>query len=404
MIELVIILVSFILTFYFSGTETAFISVNRVRIEIWRRQQRRVSALITKFLREPERFIYTTLVGNNIANVAFASYATIYFNDFIDPKLTWLIITGLTILWGEIIPKTLFRSLADFIVPKIAPILEFFHFLFYPMIWIVKHISGWILRLFHHEEKEIEEFFSKRDVEILIRESQEKVKIDPVESQIFSRLLTLRKMKVKDAMIPRTEIVAVSENTSLSELNRVFQKSGLTRIPVFRTNLDDIVGIVFMKDLFTNPNNIHELIRDAMVVPETKRGSYLLQEFREKNTTIALVVNEYGGTAGLVTAEDLVEKLVGEIEDEFDVTPTQIRKVDTNTYSISGRIKLDQFIQELGVKLPEGSYDTLAGFVLNYLGHIPRKDEAFEYEGIKFIITRATRRKVERIRLILPIE
>lgn len=402
LVEIAIIIVALILTFYFSGTETAFISVNRVRIEVWRRQKMKTADIIARFLLKPERFIYTTLVGNNIANVAFASYATVYFSHYLDHELTWLVVTAITVVWGEIIPKTLFRSLADWIIRKVAPLLQMFYYIFQPMIWVVSHISRFLLNSFHYPEKEISDFFSKKDVEILIRESQNYVNIDESENKILRSLLNLRLLRVRDAMIPRTEIIAVPENTPVENLIEVFQKSGFTKIPVFRESLDDIIGVVFLKDIFTQPESIQEVLREVMYVPETKRSSQLLREFRKKNNTIAIVIDEYGGTAGLVTGEDLIEEVVGEIIDEFDSPAIYIRKRGEKTYSVNARIEPEQLRDELGIELPKGDYDTLAGFVLFQMGHIPHRDESFEFRGVKYVITRATRRKVEWVRIILP--
>jgi putative hemolysin len=400
--KLIVIVVSLLLSFYFAGTETAFISVNRVRVEVWRRQKHWVAEQIAKLLRKPERFIYTTLVGNNIANISFASFATVYLHNYMDEKLTWLLITAVTVLVGEIIPKTLFRSLADWIIRKVAPILYVFYYIFLPLIWLIGHISGLVLRLFHHQDKEISDFFSKKDVDILIRKSQSTVNIEKRESEYLRKILHLRRLQVREAMIPRTEIIAVEENASIMELVEQFQKSGFTKIPVFRENLDNVLGVVILKDLFNQPETVKEILREVMFVPETKRCSQLLREFRKMNTTIAIAIDEYGGTAGLVTSEDLIEELVGEIEDEFDLSTTLIRKVGDNTYSVNARIEIDELKDKLGVVLPEGEYDTLAGFILNFFGHIPRRDESFELDDYKFTVSRATRRKVEYVRIILP--
>jgi CBS domain containing-hemolysin-like protein len=400
--ELTIIIISLLLTFYFSGTETAFISVNRVRIELWRRKKIRSAEIIADFLRQPERFIYTTLVGNNLANVAFASFATLYFHQFLSESVTWFLITGITILWGEIIPKTLFRSLADWIIRKIAPVLFIFFYLFQPIIWIVGGISRFILRLFRYSSNEMTDFFSKKDVEILIKESQNYMSMDEAENLILTRLLELKQLHVRDAMIPRTEIEALEENASLNDLVKLFQKTGLTKIPIYRKNLDDIIGVVYLKDLFLKPESIKSIVREVLFVPETKRSLSLLRNFKQKNTSIAIIIDEYGGTAGLVTTEDLIEELVGEIIDEYDEAEIHIRKIDKNIYSVNARIEPEDLKQEIGIEIPEGDYDTLAGFILNQLGHIPKREESFEYQGVKFVITRATRRKVDWVRIILP--
>jgi len=400
---LTVIVISLILSFYFSGTETAFVSVNKVRIELWRRQRIRAAQLIYHFLKKPERFLYTTLVGNNIFNVAFASFATIYFNQYLNPKLTWLGILLLTIFLGEIIPKTLFRSLADWVVRGAVYPLAVFYRLFYPFILIVSSISDVFLRLFGIERGELQRFFSKKDVEILLQQSQDMVRQIPRrESEFLRRILKMRELRVRDAMIPRTEIVAVPESMSLKEVGEVFTKYGFTRLPVYSGTLDHVVGVVFLKDLFQQPRRLKEIVRPIMMVPDSKRVLELLSGFQENNTSIAIVVDEYGGTAGLVTTEDLVEELFGEIQDEYDTAPTLIRKLNEFTYSVNARIEIKQLNRELGIQLPEGRYETLAGFLLYHLRHIPRRDEVLEFQQIKLIITRATRRKIEWVKIVLP--
>ncbi len=400
---LTIIILSLIFSFYFSGTETAFVSVNKVRVELWRRQGRRAARLIYQFLKKPERFLYTTLVGNNIFNVAFASFATIYFNQYLNSKLTWLGIVLCTIVLGEIIPKTVFRSLAEWVVRGVVFPLEFFYRLFYPLIYIVSRISEAFLGLLGVEWGELQRFFSKKDIEILLSESQEMVRRIPGrESEFLKRILEMRELRVRDAMIPRTEIIAVSKDRSLKEATELFHKYGFTRMPVYSGTLDNIVGVVFLRDLFRQPKSLKEMIRPVMMVPDSKRVIELLSEFRENNTSIAIVVDEYGGTAGLVTTEDLIEELFGEIRDEYDTTPSLIRKLDERTYSVNARIEIEQLNRELGIHLPEGDYETLAGFLLFHLGRIPRREETLAFQDIQFIITRATRRKIEWVKLVLP--
>ena len=400
--EVTIILLALILSFYFSGTETAFISVNRVRIELWRRKKSKTAELIVRFLRQPENIIYTTLIGNNLANITLATYATIYFHRYLDEKIAWLIITATTVLFGEIIPKTLFRSLADWVIRKVAPPLYFFYFLFQPIIWIIRWISGLILNLFHHSSSELTEFFSKKDVEVLIKESQNYVSLEQVENIFLTRLLDLKQLHVRDAMIPRTQIEAIEENASIEELVALFRKSGFTKIPVYRKSLDDIIGVVLLKDLFKKPASIKEMVREVMFVPEAKRSLSLLRRFKKENASLAIVIDEYGGTAGLVTSEDLIEELVGEIIDEYDAAEIHIRKLKDNIYSVNALVTPERLKEEIGIDIPEGEYETLAGFILNQLGHIPKREESFEYNGIKFIVTRATRRKVDWLRIILP--
>ncbi len=406
MFYIVIISISLALSFFFSGTETAFVSVNKVRIELWRRRNDRVAAVIHKFLEKPETFLYTTLIGNNIVNVAFASFATIYFNEYlmIHPEISWLIMVSAAVLLGEIIPKTLFRSLADWVIRKIAYPLQLFYYFLFPISVVVSRIAEQILSLFGSPKGAVRQFYSEKDIEILLRESRDVVRrTAPEEGGYLSGILSLRELWVREAMVPRTEIIAIPKTATLRELTRVFEKSGHTKLPVYDHFLDDIVGVVFLKDLFLGYKRIEEMIRPVMYVPETKRCSVLLSEFKKNNTTIAIVIDEYGGTAGLITTEDLVEVLFGEIEDEYDEQEVMVRKIDEKTYRVNARIEIEKLNELLNLQLPEDEeYETLAGFLLTRFGHIPRREETFEYEQIKMTVTSATRRKIKWVKLVLP--
>lgn len=402
MLYLIIIIISLFLTFYFSGTETAFISVNKVRVEVWHRQKSKAAKLLLRYIKNPEKFLYGTLVGNNISNVAFASFATVFFHDYIDPQITWFLILIVTLLVGEIIPKSLFRSMADWVIRKVVYPLEFFYYLFYPIIFLISKVADFILKLIGQRSGELKNFFTKRDIEILLNESRNIIQPEKREEGIFvGKILSLKKLQVGEAMVPRTDIEAIPDTTTLSQLKKVFKKVEKNRLPVFHENLDHISGIIFLKDLFLNPKSFEEILHPVMFVPKTKRALELLKEFKENNTTIAIVVDEYGGTSGLVTAEDLIEELFGEIEDEFDSQQDWIRKVDKNTYKINARIEIEKLNQDLNLDFPEGNYETLAGFLLSNLGHIPKREEVFEYNEVKIIITNATRRKIRWVKLIL---
>lgn len=395
-----IIVVTLLLSFFFSGTETAFVSVNKVRVELWRRREDRFARILLPYIENPERFLYTTLIGNNIFNVAFASLATVYFNAYIDAELTWLITVLATLFIGEIIPKTLFRSLADWVVQKVIYPLHLFYYLFRPLYWVIAKISGLLLGLMGVRPQELRNFFSEKDIEILLNEGRDMVRrTDPVGGEFLSGILTLRELRVRDAMVPRTEIVAISDENTLEDLYQLFDKYEFTKIPVYGQFLDNVTGYVLLKDLFLEPASLPEMIRPVMFVPETKRCSELLSEFRANNTSIAIVIDEYGGTAGLITTEDLVEELFGEIEDEYDEQETWIHPGENDTFRVNARIELEKFSEYFAVDIPTGEYETLAGFIINELGRIPRRDETIQVAMLEITVTRATRRKVEWVRV-----
>lgn len=400
MVDLTIIIVSLLMSFFFSGSETAFVSVNKVRVEVWRRHQERFANILLDFVKNPEKFIYTTLIGNNIFNVAFASFATIYFNNYLRPEVTLVLLIMVTLMIGEIIPKTVARSLSDVVVRKVVFPLRFFFLLFKPLIWLVSRISESLLTLIGYQRDELRLFFSDKDIKILLTESQNMVKQnDPVEGEVLSGILNLKELWVRDAMVPRTEIIAVPDTVSLDEVKKVFKKYGFTRLPVYHKALDNIIGVVYLKDLFLEPNTVKEMVRQVMFVPESKRCSELLKDFRENNVSIAVVIDEYGGTAGLITTEDLVEELFGEIEDEDDEQEVMYRQIDEKTYRVNARIEVDKLNELFDNRFPEGEYETLAGFLLAHLGHIPRRDETLEFGDLKMTVTSATRLKIQWVKI-----
>ena len=401
MIYVVIIVVSLGLSFFFSGTETAFVAVNKVRIELWRRSEQRIAKIIWPFIEKPEKFLYTTLIGNNISNVAFASFATLYLNLYMEPHFSWLLMVFLSLILGEIIPKTVFASLADWVVTKIAWPLKWFYHLFQPLIWLISQLSERLLAMMGQQEGELNAFFSRKDIEILLQKSQKTVeRHDPIEGQFLEGILKLKSQWVRDAMVPRMSIIAVPTDTTIEELIEVFEETEHTKIPVYGENLDDIVGVVFAKDLFRGLESFAEMVRPVMFVPETKRCSDLLADFRNANSSIAIVIDEYGGTAGLTTPVRLVEELFGDIPDEYDAVQRQIRQIDKDVYRISAQVEIEKFNEELGESLPEGDYETLGGFLINQMGYIPRRDEAFIWKHLHFMITNATRRRVEAVKLM----
>ncbi len=397
---LTIIIVSLLMSFYFSGTETAFVSLNKVRVELWRRQKKRIAKIVYPFIRKPEKFIYTTLIGNNIFNVAFASLATLYFNQFFDPEIGWIFIVILTLIIGEILPKTIFRSLADWLIQYIAPPLRLFYIIFLPIIWVVSGIAEMLLRLAGLKNHEVQKFFSSQDIEILLNESQSLTDVNKSSGKYLKRALNFRYMRVKEVMVPLTDMVAVEESITLDELFKTFQECGHSKLPVYRKHIDQIIGVIFLKDLFQNPTDVKSLIRDVMFVPETKRCSELLSIFKQNNISIAIVFDEYGGIAGMVTVTDLVNKLFGEMEVVESSPDFMIRKISKNAWIVNARIDLDELNEKLQTEFPEGDYETLAGFLLAQYGRIPRVNESIEINGFKFIITNASKRRIHHVKII----
>ncbi|NNE36281.1 MAG: HlyC/CorC family transporter, partial [Rhodothermales bacterium] len=257
-----------------------------------------------------------------------------------------------------------------------------------------------IVRLFNEETGEYSQFM-RREFEIMIEEGKESgdLDLDEEESALLSNVFAMASIRVKESMVPRTDIVAVEVGTSIEDVTQAFVASGHSKLPVYSENIDSIVGVAFAYDLFNDPKSLEEMMRPVNFVPESKLSKDLLRELLQTKTSIAIVIDEYGGTAGIATTEDLLEELFGDIQDEFDDEDLVLRSIDENTVVASGRIEIDELAEETGLVLPEGDYETVAGFLLEQLGTIPSSRDEFEIEGFRFVVIQASANRVDLVRI-----
>ena len=398
--ELIIAIIGLIFSFFFAGSETAFISTNPLRIEIWTRKKLRSAIRAQKYFKNPDIFLSTTLVGNNLANVLATTYATIFLITYWDETLSWIVITLTILLFGEIIPKVLFRTYAHSLILKIVYIMRFFHFLLNPLIILATRISLSVIRLFRLGSKSEKTMFDKDDIVAMLREARLSGVVDEEEQKIISRVLNLPDTLVREAMVPRTSIQAISEKSKISDIRNFMIETGKTKIPVYKSTIDNITGIIFMYDLFADNTRLIEVIKPVTYVPENKKCNELLHEFKELNTSIAIVIDEYGGTAGLVTIEDLVEELLGEIEESTENSEQPIIRINKTTWKIRTSESIETINEQSGVNIPEGEYETLAGVILAELGRIPETGEKIALNDSLIMITKAGRNIIEEVRLV----
>lgn len=423
MIELILIVLTVLLSGFFSGSEIAFVTANKLKLEVASRKNNFVSNSIEFFTRKPETFLTTTLVGNNIVNVLYAtfmaiflvepiqSYSQLWF-DFIptDVEILFIqtIIASIVImLFGEILPKAIFRALADSMIGVISVPLRISYYLFRPLIEIAKGSSNVLIRFLVKDAEVVEQYYRRQDVEMIfkeLRDSGGSEDIDEDDSEILHNVLELSNKRVKDSMIPRIEIEAVEKEALIEEVRDVFIQSGHSKLPVYRTSIDDVIGVVFAHDFFHDPKSLNEIIRPVKLVPSSKKSKDLLTEFRHSNMSVAIVLDEYGGTAGMITIEDLLEEVVGDIQDEYDVEDEIMKRLSENTFVVSGNVEIEELcekFEEIELPLEPSAYDTVAGFIINYLGRIPKVNEEVVIEGKKFIISKATPSRIETVKLIL---
>ena len=398
--EFTLALIGIILSFFFAGSEIAFITTSKIRLEIWIRNKVSAALIAQRYFRHPEIYLSTTLVGNNIANVMASTYATIILIQYIDEKLAWAIITLTILTFGEIIPKVIFRTHANHIILKVVYLIRFFNLVLIPIIFIANSISSRILKAFNINKKTDGNLFQKKDIEVLLKEARLSGVVDEVEQRTISRVLSLPTMLVREAMIPRTSIQAIDYRDGLKGLRGMIGLTGKTKIPVYKKNIDNIIGIVFLFDVFSKPKSLKQIIKPVIYTPENKKCNELLREFRETNASVAIVIDEYGGTAGLITTEDLIEKLFGDFQDSTLKIVRPIRALNKTTWQVMASESVDNVRDEIDINIPKGNYETLSGYILNLLGHIPKIGENIDLPTFKIIITRATKTKVKEVKII----
>ncbi|MEX0609854.1 MAG: hemolysin family protein [Balneolaceae bacterium] len=423
MTEVLLILVTVVLSGFYSGSEIAFVTANKLKLEVASRKKTALADSIEFFTRNPETFLTTTLVGNNIVNVLYATFMAIFLVDPVqDYSLLWfgivptevqvliiqtIIASIIIMIFGEILPKAIFRAQADNMIALISIPLRVSYYLFRPFITIATGSSNVLIKWLVPNAEVVENYYRRQDVELIfkeLRESGGSEDIDEDDSAILHNVLELSNKRVKESMIPRIDIEAVEKETPMDDVLAMFIQSGHSKLPVYRDSIDDVIGVVFAHDFFHNPKTLQEIIRPVKLVPSSKKSKALLTEFRQSNMSVAIVLDEYGGTAGMVTIEDLLEEVVGDIQDEYDVEDEIMKKISHNTYVISGNVEIEELIdkfEEIELPLEPSQYDTLAGFIINYLGRIPKVNEEVLIENKKFIISKATPSRIETVKLIL---
>ena len=397
--DIFIIILAIVFSAFFSGAETIYLSASKIRLEVLFRSRNKEIKKISSFLKDPENFIATTLVGNNFANVVFSSLIIIILKDFLGGISVVLISTTFLLIFAEIIPKSIGRQYANNLIIPVAKILNLFRIIFNPINYLLTWVSNYLLRRFKlSNDHKVEHRLTRKDIRRFIHESEKNGIIASSERDIINRIFDLRKTRLKEIMIPRTEIFAVSKDVDIHDLIYKFDESGFSRIPVYEEKIDNIIGVILAKDLFVKNYKKEDIIKEILFVPETKIAYALLKEFRQKNISIAVVLDEYGGTAGVITLEDLIEELFGEILDEHDFDHHHFYKyINESTLSVDARAEVDEINEKYNLQIPTGNYITIAGFIIDRLGHIPKRGEIIEFGKLKIVVQRANRKCVIRV-------
>lgn len=406
--SILIIVIMLILSAFFSGMEIAYISSNKIHIEIEKKQNNFLAGILKKITKRPSKFIATMLVGNNIALVIYGFFMGDLIMEYISLTglsglLVQTIISTLVILLtAEFLPKVFFQIYANSLVKIFAVPAYFFYIIFSFISEFVIWISDLVLKIIFKTEGDIVQLsFSKIELGNYISEQMEIVEthdeID-TEIQIFQNALDFSEVKSREVMIPRTEVVAVDISMTPKELSKIFIDTGLSKILVFQENIDNILGYVHSFELFKKPENLKKVLMPVVFVPETMLVKDVLNILTKKRKSIAVVIDEYGGTSGIMTVEDIIEELFGEIEDEHDSVALIEDVLGENHYKFSARFEVDYLNETYKLTFPESeNYETLGGMIVNFTEQIPEQDETVEMENYIFRILEVSNTKIELV-------
>jgi CBS domain containing-hemolysin-like protein len=413
--NLIIVFLMLVLSALFSGMEIAFVSSNKLRIELDKKQGHFSSKILSVFTHNPEQYIATMLVGNSFTIVIYGLLMAILLDPIvrtITNSEVYILIcqtilsTLIILITAEFLPKALFRINPNSFLNIFSIPVLFFYILLYPLTKCIIFISDFFLKNFFRtniNSRQKIHVFGKIDLDNLVNEAQKNNMEAPKndsEIKIFQNALDFSKVKLRDCMIPRTEIEAVNVSSGIEELQHRFSSTGYSKILVYEENIDNIVGYISSKDLFRNPKTIQEKLVKALIVPETMPASKLLKLLMQDHKSLAVVVDEFGGTAGMLTIEDIIEEIFGEIEDEHDTKDLVEKKTGEHEFLLSGRLEIEYLNEKYNIHLPESDeYETIAGLILAHHQSIPKPNERIVIQPFIFKILKVSNTRVELIQL-----
>ena len=404
------IIASLALIGFFSGYEIGFVSANRLSLELKKKQGGRSGKIIAKFLEEPTQFIGTCLVGLNISLVVFG----IMFEELLD-ELIWnhvaigkysvllgntILSTLVILLIGELGPKAIFKARAASMINTFAPIANFFHILFRPLTLLLVNLAQWVLRnLFQVRLVNKKEAFTKVDLAHFVQQSKDQKEQQELNTDLFENALSLPDIKIRECLVPRTEIVGVDIQTTIESITEIFMETKLSKLIVYDDTLDTIVGYVHQLDLFKKPMTIASILHTIPLVPESMNAADLINLFSKKRKSIAWVVDEFGGTAGIVTMEDVLEEIFGEIDDEYDEQEFLEKKLSDTEYVFSGRLELDYLYEKYGIDFSADSAETLSGYLIHKNEAIPKLRQVIHLSHFDAEILTVSDTRIEKVKI-----
>jgi putative hemolysin len=394
---------------FFAGIEMAFYSANRLSIEIKKKQGVPSTQILSKFIDAPARFLGTTLIGFNIFLVFLGlQVSTVlrpiwnYFHigsDFVHLIIEISLATLIVMIFAEFIPRAIFRARSNVLLTRLAYVSDFFYQMFYPIAAVLIDLSEWILKyVFNIRIDKNKEPFKRSDLKNLFRENIDEERLER-NTQLMENAQELPNIKIRQCLVPRKEITGVDVHCNMEEVKKKFIETQLSKLVVYENNIDHIIGYIHQLDLFKKPTALKSIILPIPAVPESMSATDLISKFSRERKSIAWVVDEFGGTAGIITMEDVLEELFGEIQDEYDTEEFIEKQISENEYLFSGRLELDYLEEKYGLEFPKDDSETLSGFIINFHETIPRQKERIIIDDYEFDIINVSDTRIEMVKL-----
>ena len=406
------IVLSLILIGFFAGYEIAFISANRLSIELKKKQGLRSGIILSNFMESPAKFIGTCLIGLNIVLVIYGLLFTAFLkgiawnpleveNEYLKLVIDTIISTFVVLVFGEFIPKAIFKARNDKLIAFFAPVAQIFHSLLQPLASVFVAIAQWILTyIFNVRVNNKNEAFSKVDLEHFFQQTKDQDEENQeLNTELFENALSLPLVKIRQCLVPRTEIEGADIHTSIEELKKQFIKTQLSKLVIFDDSVDSILGYVHQIDLFKRPATIQEILHPIIAIPESMSATDLINKFTKERKSIAWVVDEFGGTAGIVTMEDVLEEIFGEIRDEYDVEEFVEKQLAADEFIFSGRLELDYLKEKYELDFPENESETLSGYIINKHEAIPKQKETIIVDHYQIDVLTVSDTRIEMVKL-----
>jgi CBS domain containing-hemolysin-like protein len=417
---IIYVAITLLFSAFFSGMEMAFVSANRLQIELQNKQGSVSGRVLSGYVKKPGQFIGTTLIGNTIALVLYGIFMAYLLEPMIQSWLENLpfgnlnnqanvvilqtiLSTIIVLITGEFLPKSIFMLNPNSLLSAFSLPFQVIYLLMYPLVWFIVGMSRLfitkVLRLEYSEDKPV---FKVTDLNSFIKNSLhhsgQDVKVD-LDAKIFDNAIEFKTIRVRECMVPRTDILAVDIDDTMEDLKQVFAESGHSKIIVYKDSIDDVIGYCHQLEMFKKPKKIADILTPIIIVPESALANELLIQFIKERKSLALVVDEFGGTSGIVSMEDIIEEIFGEIQDEYDNDDLIEQKLSDHEYLLSARHEIDYLNEKYNWDLPYGDFETLAGFILSLTEDIPQKGESITFESYTFVIVSKLDHRIETVKI-----